>query len=147
MPGERHTRFTAWSVYTTNRESETVGWKPYQWFSRAGCGKEGLILKGHVGILGVMEMFFLCVCVYAYIYIFIFIYFYFLLLLHCTPCEILVSWPGIEPVPAALEGQSLNHCPSREAPKTVLSLVYSISPSTVSISQKLIKKGVLHFVN
>ena len=24
-------------------------------------------------------------------------------------CEILVSWPGIEPVPSAMEGRSLNH--------------------------------------
>ena len=34
---------------------------------------------------------------------------------HVT-CRILVSWPGIEPAPLAVEGWSLNHWTTREVP-------------------------------
>ena len=33
--------------------------------------------------------------------------------LHCTACGILVRWPGIEPMPPALEDRVLNTGPSR----------------------------------
>ena len=33
---------------------------------------------------------------------------------------ILLPWPGIEPMPSTLEVQGLNHCTTREAPKTLL---------------------------
>ena len=36
--------------------------------------------------------------------------------LHCAACGILVPQPGIEPVPPALEVQSLNHWTAREVP-------------------------------
>ena len=68
----------------------------------------GVDLKGHVGIWGVMEMFCVCVCVCVYIYIYIF---FFLLLLHCTPCEILVSWPEIEAVPLHWKDRVLTTVP------------------------------------
>ena len=35
---------------------------------------------------------------------------------HHTPCGILVPWPGIEPVPPAVEVQSLSHWTAREVP-------------------------------
>ena len=34
----------------------------------------------------------------------------------CLACGILVSWPGIEPVPRTLEAQSLNHWTTRKSP-------------------------------
>ena len=34
----------------------------------------------------------------------------------CPACKILVSWPGIKPVPLAVEVQSLNHWTTREVP-------------------------------
>ena len=37
---------------------------------------------------------------------------------HCTARGILLLWPGIEPVPLAVEVQSLNHCTTRGRPKT-----------------------------
>ena len=37
--------------------------------------------------------------------------------LGCTACEILVPWPGIEPVPPALAAQSLNHWTARRSPR------------------------------
>ena len=127
MPGERHTRFTAWSVYTTNRESETVGWKPYQWFSRAGCGKEGLILKGHVGILGVMEMFFLCVCVYAYIYIYLFL-FIFIFCCCCTAHHVRSWFPDQESnlCPLHWKGRVLTTVPP-EKPLKLFCLLFIVS--------------------
>ena len=38
----------------------------------------------------------------------------------CKACEILVPWPGIEPSPPAVAGQSLNHWITREAPRTLV---------------------------
>ena len=35
---------------------------------------------------------------------------------HLAECEILVLWPGLEPVPPAVEVQSLNHWTARDAP-------------------------------
>ena len=32
-------------------------------------------------------------------------------------CGVLVPWPGMEPIPAALEAQSLNHWTSKEVPE------------------------------
>ena len=51
-----------------------------------------------------------------------FILFYFIFWLHCTACRILVPWPGIKPVPYALEVQSLNHWTAREVPRIVLNV-------------------------
>ena len=45
---------------------------------------------------------------------FLFIFTFFLL--RQAACEILVSAPGFEPVPPALEAQSLNHWATRELP-------------------------------
>ena len=64
------------------------------------------------------------VCMYMYMcmythththtYIYIYIYFFFF---SCTVvCGILVPWPGIRPVPPALEAWSLNHWTAREVP-------------------------------
>ena len=39
---------------------------------------------------------------------------------HRKACGILVPWPGIEPVPAALEVWSLNHWKAREVPEAFL---------------------------
>ena len=36
--------------------------------------------------------------------------------LHQAACRILVSWPEMEPMPSALEAQSLNHWTAREFP-------------------------------
>ena len=36
---------------------------------------------------------------------------------HHAACRILVPWPGIEPVPPAVEAWSLNHWASREVPE------------------------------
>ena len=44
-------------------------------------------------------------------------HFFFFFLLHCASCGILVPQPGIEPVPLALEEQSLNHWTTREVPE------------------------------
>ena len=52
-------------MYMTNGKSKTVGWKTDQWFSRVGCRKEGLTLKGHVGIWGVIELLFYILIVVA----------------------------------------------------------------------------------
>ena len=43
---------------------------------------------------------------------------YFIYLILATPCGcgILVPWPGIEPMPSALEAQSLSHSTTREVP-------------------------------
>ena len=35
---------------------------------------------------------------------------------HLAECGILVPWPGLEPVPPAVEAQSLNHWTARDAP-------------------------------
>ena len=45
-----------------------------------------------------------------------FFFFFFGLLVwpHCAACGILVPQPGIEPVPPAVEAQSLNHWTARE---------------------------------
>ena len=43
---------------------------------------------------------------------YVFIYF----CLHNAACEILVPRPGIEPMPSAVEGRSLNHWTTREVP-------------------------------
>ena len=42
--------------------------------------------------------------------------FVFVFWLHSVPCGTLVPQPGIEPVPIALETQSLNHWTAREVP-------------------------------
>ena len=42
--------------------------------------------------------------------------FFFFFWPHCTACGILISRPGIEPAPPALEAQSLNHWTAREDP-------------------------------
>ena len=42
--------------------------------------------------------------------------FFFFFLLHLEACGILVPWPGIEPVPPAVEAQSSNHWTTREFP-------------------------------
>ena len=41
---------------------------------------------------------------------------------HFTACGILVPWPEIEPIPPALEAQSLNHWTAREVPNLLSSL-------------------------
>ena len=43
----------------------------------------------------------------------------------CEACGILAPWPGIEPVPPALEGEVLTTGPLRKSPK---SLLYTIGP-------------------
>lgn len=94
-----------------------------------------------------MEMFFLCVCVCMHAYIYVYIYFFFLLLLlHCTPCKILGFLTRNRTCARCVGRAESNHCPSREALNCSV-FVYSTKYSTVSISQKLIKKEVLHFVN
>ena len=40
-------------------------------------------------------------------------------------CGILVLPPGIEPIPPALEVQSLNHCTTRKVPIVILLLIHS----------------------
>lgn len=40
-------------------------------------------------------------------------------------CGILVSWPGIEPLPAAAEAQSLNHWTPRDVPLAFLTSTYA----------------------
>ena len=47
---------------------------------------------------------------------FFFLFYHFLGGLHHTACRILVSQPGIEPVPPAVEVWSLNHWTAREVP-------------------------------
>ena len=50
---------------------------------------------------------------------------------HCESCWILVPWPGIEPVPPAVEAQSLNHWTTREIPRSIfLSISHLQSWST-----------------
>ena len=41
---------------------------------------------------------------------------YLFIWLHCAACGLLVPQPGIEPVPPALDAQSLSPWTSREAP-------------------------------
>ena len=38
----------------------------------------------------------------------------------CEACEVLALWPGIKPVPPALEGKVLTTGPSVKSPKTLL---------------------------
>ena len=45
-------------------------------------------------------------------------FFFFLFWLHHTACGILVPWPGIEPVPHAVEVQHPNHWTAREVPES-----------------------------
>ena len=45
---------------------------------------------------------------------------------HSTACGILVPQPGIEPVPPALEAQSLNHWTAREVPIVSFSLDFKL---------------------
>ena len=42
--------------------------------------------------------------------------FFFFFWLHCTPCEILVSWSGIKPMPSAVKAWRPNHWTAREFP-------------------------------
>ena len=42
----------------------------------------------------------------------------------CAACGILVPWPGIKPVPFALEAQSLNHWTTREIPLRIVLLYW-----------------------
>ena len=42
---------------------------------------------------------------------------------HCVARRILVPWPGIKPVPPAVEVQSLNHWTTREVPENVFILL------------------------
>ena len=64
-------------------------------------------------------------CMYVFCSWQVFIYFIlfwvffvclFVFLLHCEAYGILVPWPGIEPVPPAVEALSLNHWTTREIP-------------------------------
>ena len=60
-----------------------------------------------------------------------FIYKIFILFL-AAPSDILVPWPGIEPVPPALVTWSLKHWTTREVPlATLLSFSLSVSPLSV----------------
>ena len=43
----------------------------------------------------------------------------------CVACGILVPWPGIEPVPPALEAEGLNHWTAREVLNYILKAPYS----------------------
>ena len=45
-----------------------------------------------------------------------FLFFFLFFWLHSTACGILVPWPGIEPLPPAVEAQSLNHWTTGEVP-------------------------------
>ena len=45
---------------------------------------------------------------------FLFIFNFFIFWLHCMACGILVPWPGINPVPPAVESWSPNHWTTRE---------------------------------
>ena len=77
-----------------------------------------MILKGHAGILGVMEMF--SVCVYIYIYIFFFF------LLHCTHVR---SWfPDQEAglCPLHWKGRVLTAVPP-EKPLNLFCLLFIVS--------------------
>ena len=57
----------------------------------------------------------------------------------CSACGILVPQPGIEPVPPAVEAQSLNHWTSREVPRQgFLSVLFTVVSSVP-------RKGSLHF--
>ena len=49
---------------------------------------------------------------------------YFLSLFLATPCGILVPWPGIEPVPLALQVQSLSHWTAREVSELYFHIPY-----------------------
>ena len=46
----------------------------------------------------------------------------------CTACGISVPWPGIEPVPPAVEARSLNHWTTREVPEKFLKEIKSATP-------------------
>ena len=46
--------------------------------------------------------------------------------LHYAACRILVPWPGIEPLPSAVEVQNLNHWTAREVPQHDFSSVQFI---------------------
>ena len=49
---------------------------------------------------------------------------YFIIFWPChTACGILVPWPGVEPLPPAVEAWSPNHWTTREAPRTSLLLL------------------------
>ena len=53
-------------------------------------------------------------CSYLFIHLFVW--------LHRAACEILVPRPGIEPMPPAVEGRSLNHWTTREGPPVLFEL-------------------------
>ena len=57
-----------------------------------------------------------CVCVCVCVSLFFFVP-------HRAACRILVPWPGIEPVPAAVEAQSRNHWTTREVPQVCLFVI------------------------
>ena len=49
----------------------------------------------------------------------------FLFLLHRAACGILVPWPGIKPMPPAVEARSLNHWTAREVPVVSLKIPFN----------------------
>ena len=67
-----------------------------------------------------------------------FFFFFFFFLPHCTPCRILVPWPGIEPIPPAVKSRSLNHWTGREVPEILcLFLFLTFSLALISILGKI----------
>ena len=58
----------------------------------------------------------MCVCVYVSVCIYIYIFFFF----GRAAYGILIPRPGMEPVPPAIEAQSLNHWTTREVPTNIL---------------------------
>ena len=53
---------------------------------------------------------------------------------HFRACEILIPWPGIKPMPPAVEAQSVNHWTSREVPQ--LFKKFSIKKDLGKIKEK-----------
>ena len=70
---------------------------------------------------------------------------FYLFRLHHMVCGILVPGPGIEPVPPAVETQSLNYWTTREVHESINSLVLSLSygPAFTYVNEKLLEKPSL----